>query len=109
MNQVDREKVIKDLLDIREDYEDQRCEVSVHAIENAITMLKDEAEIDKKYRFYVEYANDLYKQLKELKEEVPAEIESEGSASWYVCGRCSTAIDSGDKYCRACGRKLYWL
>ena len=40
----DREKVINDLLEIREDYEDMRCKVSVQSINDAIALLKEQDE-----------------------------------------------------------------
>ena len=39
-------------------------------------------------------------------EEVDAEIEGGGSSWWYVCGDCHGAIDSSDRYCRHCGRRI---
>ena len=38
----------------------------------------------------------------------PVQVETEGGGStwWYVCGECHTAIDTGDRYCRQCGRPL---
>ena len=41
----------------------------------------------------------------------PIEPEYEGDARsswWWVCGECHTAIDTRDKYCRECGRKIKW-
>lgn len=42
------------------------------------------------------------------KKPVEAEIEGGGSAWWYVCGECHTAIDTKDKYCRECGTRIRW-
>ena len=45
------------------------------------------------------------------KKQEPVEPEYEGDALsnwWYVCGECHTAIDTKDKYCRECGRKIKW-
>lgn len=41
-------------------------------------------------------------------EPVPAEIEGGGSTWWNVCGECHTAIDTRDKFCRECGRRIRW-
>lgn len=41
-------------------------------------------------------------------EPVKAELEGGGSSWWHVCGECHGAIDSGDRYCRYCGRELIW-
>ncbi len=27
---------------------------------------------------------------------------------WYLCGACLSPIDPGDKYCRKCGRAIWW-
>jgi hypothetical protein len=40
--------------------------------------------------------------------EAEAEMEGGGSTWFFVCGECHTAIDSKDKYCRECGRKIIW-
>ena len=37
-----------------------------------------------------------------------AEIEGGGMSWFFVCGECHTAIDTKDKYCRCCGRKIIW-
>ena len=45
------------------------------------------------------------------KKQEPVEPEYEGDARsswWWVCGECHTAIDTKDKYCRECGRKIKW-
>ena len=31
-----------------------------------------------------------------------------GITSWCVCGRCSTTVSKGDKFCHECGRQLQW-
>lgn len=43
----DREKVINDLLEIRKDYEDMRCKVSIQIINDACAMLKEQEEREK--------------------------------------------------------------
>ena len=37
-----------------------------------------------------------------------AEMEGGGSSWWFACGECRGAIDSQDKYCRHCGRRIIW-
>lgn len=39
-------------------------------------------------------------------EPVERELEGGGSSWWYVCAECHGAIDSNDKYCKHCGRKV---
>ena len=39
---------------------------------------------------------------------VRAELEGGGSTWWNVCGDCHTAISTGDRFCRQCGRPLIW-
>ena len=39
-------------------------------------------------------------------EPVEREMEGGGSTWWYVCEECHGPIDSNDKYCRHCGRKI---
>ena len=39
---------------------------------------------------------------------VKAELEGGGSNWWNVCGDCHTAISTGDRFCRQCGRPLIW-
>lgn len=41
-------------------------------------------------------------------ESAEAEMEGGGSTWWYVCGECHTAIDSLDRFCRQCGRRIEW-
>ena len=45
MGMIDREKVINDLLEIRKDYEDMRCKVSVQIINDAIELLKEQQKL----------------------------------------------------------------
>lgn len=37
---------------------------------------------------------------------VKAELEGGGHTWWYVCEECRTAIDTKDKFCRECGRRI---
>ena len=48
--------------------------------------------------------------MKDEREQEPVEPELEGGGMiwWYICGECHTAIDTRDKYCRECGRKIKW-
>lgn len=39
---------------------------------------------------------------------VKAETEGGGSSWWQVGGECHTMIDTKDKFCRECGRKIDW-
>ena len=39
---------------------------------------------------------------------VPAEGEGDRWTWYYVCGECHTGIDTRDKYCRECGRRIKW-
>ena len=39
---------------------------------------------------------------------VPAEGEGDRWTWYYVCGECHTCIDTRDKYCRECGRRIKW-
>lgn len=39
---------------------------------------------------------------------VEAELEGGGSTWWYVCSECHTTIDSMDRFCRQCGRRIEW-
>ena len=43
-----------------------------------------------------------------MEKQIPTEIEIEGGGHtwWHVCGECHGAIDSSDRYCKHCGRKL---
>lgn len=43
-----------------------------------------------------------------LKEQEPVEPELEGGGStwWHVCGECHGAIDTSDRYCKHCGRRI---
>ena len=41
-------------------------------------------------------------------ETAEVELEGGGSTWWYVCEECRKAVDTSDKYCRECGRKLKW-
>ena len=44
-----------------------------------------------------------------MAEQVPAEYEGDARSSWWwVCGECHTTINTGDKFCRECGRKILW-
>ena len=44
-----------------------------------------------------------------MAEQVPAEYEGDARSSWWwVCGECHTTINTGDKFCRECGRKIKW-
>ena len=45
------EKVINDLLDLRKDYEDMRCKVSIQAIDDTIVLLKEQAELIERYEY----------------------------------------------------------
>ena len=37
-----------------------------------------------------------------------AEIEGGGQNCFFVCGECHTILDTKDKFCRECGRKIVW-
>lgn len=39
---------------------------------------------------------------------VPAELEGGGYNWWYVCGECHSTLNSHDKYCHECGRKILY-
>ena len=39
---------------------------------------------------------------------VSAEIEGDKGTWWYACGKCHTAINHMDNFCRECGRRLRW-
>jgi len=39
---------------------------------------------------------------------VDAELEGGGSTWWHVCEECHGTIDTKDKYCRECGRRIRW-
>ena len=40
---------------------------------------------------------------------VVVEIEGDARSTWfYVCGECHSAVDTGDKYCHECGRRIIW-
>ena len=41
-------------------------------------------------------------------EEIPAELEGGGSTWWMVCGDCHGTIETNDRYCKHCGRKVRW-
>jgi hypothetical protein len=49
-----------------------------------------------------------YDALAMLKEQDPVEPELEGGGStwWHVCGECHGAIDTSDRYCKHCGRRI---
>ncbi|MBQ1792887.1 MAG: hypothetical protein II008_22155 [Oscillospiraceae bacterium] len=50
-----------------------------------------------------------HKDLENLQQDpVEAELEGGGHTWWYVCGECHTAIDTRDKFCRECGRRINW-
>lgn len=51
--------------------------------------------------------NNIEKELGK-QESVEAELEGGGSTWWYVCGECHTTIDSRDRFCRQCGRRIKW-
>ena len=36
------------------------------------------------------------------------ELEGGGHSWWYVCGECHSTLDSSDRFCRQCGRKVNW-
>lgn len=41
--------------------------------------------------------------------EAEAEFEGDGKSTWwFVCGECHTALDTKDRFCRECGRKIIW-
>ena len=40
--------------------------------------------------------------------ESEAEIEGDPNTWFFVCGECHQALDTKDKYCRACGRRIIW-
>ena len=50
------------------------------------------------------------KAAEEMERLKPAEIEIEGGGTtwWHVCSECRTNVDTGDKFCRNCGRPLTW-
>lgn len=27
---------------------------------------------------------------------------------WFMCGKCGSCVDPGDKYCRECGKAVKW-
>lgn len=37
---------------------------------------------------------------------VEAELEGGGHNWWYVCGECHSNLNTYDKYCHECGRKI---
>lgn len=43
------------------------------------------------------------------KETVRAEYEGDARTDWwYVCEECHTRIDTSDRFCRQCGRRILW-
>jgi len=39
---------------------------------------------------------------------VEAEIEGDQHTWWYVCSECHTYLNSNDKVCRCCHRRIIW-
>ena len=88
---TDREKVIRDLLEIRKDYEDMRCNVSVQIIDDAIALLKEQEAVE------------------------PKQVGLHGKEDWYgpvcVCPDCKAEWMSDDAdihFCPKCGRAVRW-
>lgn len=83
---TDREKVIKGLEDIREDYENMRCKVSMEIIDDALALLK-------------------------AQEPVKPILKREGWNKYYnnyVCPVCDQELVYEQNYCSECGRAVKW-
>ena len=67
-------------------------------------------EMPEKSFFFFKQAELMSKAVDGLKRNIPepAEIEGGGASYFYVCGDCHGIVDSLDKYCRHCGRKIDW-
>ena len=58
--------------------------------------------------FFLKMADLMQKAMKELRRNIPREMETEGGEStwWYVCPECHGAIDHRDRFCRHCGQAV---
>ena len=67
-------------------------------------------EKDKRIEELTRKNEELEERVAIMEEGQTAEVEMEGSGhNWFfVCGECHTALNSTDKFCRQCGRRLVW-
>ena len=65
-------------------------------------------EAPEKSFFFWKMADLMQKAMKELKRNIPQEMDMEGGGTswWYVCPECHGAIDHGDRFCRHCGQAV---
>ena len=100
---IDKECVNCELLDIKTGGYAKYDGVAVVGYENEMRCCS----LTECLRYYNRIAKKVQKTETEP-ETVEAEIEGGGSTWWYVCEDCRTAIDSRDKFCRQCGRRIKW-
>ena len=65
---------------------------------------------DQEVSYQAFYMSEIIRRAAENLQQDPVEAEMEGGGStwWYVCGECHTSIDTRDKFCRECGRRINW-
>ena len=86
---VGREEVIKGLEDIREDYEDMRCKISIAIIDDALALLKAQEAVK------------------------PTRYQEGRWFKTWRCGACGGTLvfrngKDKPKYCTDCGRAVKW-
>ena len=76
-------------------------------LEELARITRDQQE--RSYRFFAA-SEVIGKAIKEMKKQVPQEMELEGGGSswWYVCPECHGAIDRADRFCKHCGQAVKW-
>lgn len=77
---MDREKVIKELMELKKYLPSTMWE----PINNAITLVKDQDSV------------------------IEPEIEGDRYGWYYVCSKCHGDINWKDSFCRHCGRRINW-
>ena len=95
--------------------EDWRMEELIEKLNAAVTKSMDVAtairmEMPEQSFFFFQQAELMSKAVEELKRNIPEPVETEcGGTMWFfVCGDCHGIVDTKDKYCRHCGRKIDW-
>ena len=76
--------------------------------EKIIKALKDAVSAEEPIVKMSKQATEILIEILEQNKPSPVDMEGAGSNWVYVCGECHAALDSWDKYCHECGRRIQW-